>query len=204
MRLLLIGSLVLALAGFAWAGTSCYGWEDGTGTIFGFYGNLYNPTNVSDFAHTGSHSLYMQESPLGGTPQAYVAWINGLTDGDVVDVSFYAYDNTEGVSPSARIWAHYTSDPMDPDSYAGSAYGLYDYSAGLGWDLLSYSWTFDSDGGSRDGLMIEFRLYSVAEFDEYWCDDICVTAPDGAIISFPGGTSAVDNTSWGSVKSLFR
>lgn len=203
MRLLLSFGLVLALAGLAFAGSAGYGWEDGVATVISSYGNLYNPQNVTGFANTGSHSLYMQESPLGDTPQAYVAWITDLQDGDIIDVSFYGYDNTLGVSPSFRIWGHYTNG-TDPDDYAGSASGNYTYSAGTGWEQIAHSWTFDSDGGTRDGLMVEFRLYSDAEYQEYWCDDIYVVAPDHACILFPNCTTGTEETSWGDVKNLFR
>jgi len=204
MRLLLAATAVLAIAAFAQAGTYTYGWEDGVGAVLGSYGNLYNPINQSANVNSGGHALEMQESPLGGTPQAYVAFIENLTQGDIIDASFYGYDDTPGTSPSFRIWAHYANSG-DVNSYAGSASGNSTYSAGIGWEQLAWSWSFDDGGGTRDALVIEYRLYSDAEFQTYDCDDISVTAPDAATVTFPGvDPTATDGTTWGTVKSLFR
>ena len=85
MRLLLIAGMTLALATGAYALTDSYGWEDGVGTILGSYLGVV-ATNVTSPVHTGGHSLQTTESPLSGTPQAYLAWIWGLQDGDVVEL----------------------------------------------------------------------------------------------------------------------
>ncbi len=172
----LVGVLaVLSIGCFAVsANAATYGWEDGVGTILGFYGNISNPTNVTDFVHTGNHALRVTEDPVGGTPQAYVAWITGLTDGDIVDASFWAYDDTPGVSPSVRIWGHYTTSD-DINNYQGSASGNYDYTQGIGWEEIGWSWTFDSSGGTRDALVIEVRLYTGADPTDYYIDDLTVT-----------------------------
>ena len=64
-----------------------YGWE-GTETILGMY-----PENgviaqiATDPVHGGSQSLYL-ERVAESTPQAFVAWIVGLSDGDEVTGSF--------------------------------------------------------------------------------------------------------------------
>ena len=74
--------------------------------------------------------LSVSESPLSGTPKAYVAYIQNLNPGDVVTASFYTYDDAEG-SPSARIWGGYvTNDGIN--SYAGSAGGNSTYPSGIG------------------------------------------------------------------------
>ena len=88
-----------------------YSWEDGVATILGSFGNVGTAENVSDNVNTGSRALYVAESPLSGTPQAYVAWVQGLTDGDVIDGSFFAFD--EG-GVRVRIWGHYTTGTDDP------------------------------------------------------------------------------------------
>ena len=119
-----------------------------------------------------------------GTPQAYLAWITGLEDGDTVDADFWRYDTTSGSAPSVRIWAHYTNDLSDIDSYSGSAGGNSAYGSGEGWDLAEWSWTFNSDGGSHNGLVIEARTYS-SPGDTVWIDDLTVTAPDTATITTP-------------------
>ena len=117
-------------------------------------------------------ALYIAESPLSGTPQAYVAWVQGLTDGDVIDGSFFAFDQS-GVR--VRIWGHYTTGTDDPTSYSGSASGNTAYTTDIGWEQMSHTWTFDSNGGTRDGLMIECRLYSSDETSNFtWVDDVSV------------------------------
>ncbi len=113
-----------------------------------------------------------------------MAWITGLQDNDVVEASFWRYDTTSGSAPSARIWAHYTDDSADINSYGGSAGGDSDYGPGTGWDLADYSWTFDSDEGSHNGLVIEVRTYSNPG-DTVWIDDLTVQAPDTATITTP-------------------
>lgn len=173
---------VLALAVSANALTVTYGWEDG-GTILGQYGDII-ATNVGspDPVLSGSRSLKLEDDAASGTPQAFVAWIQGLNDGDQVTASFWRYDTTPGASPSGRIWGHYTDGTID--DYAGSASGNYDYGPGLGWDQTSYTWTYDSDGGTRNGLVVEVRTYSNPG-DTVWIDDLTVTAPEGASILVP-------------------
>jgi hypothetical protein len=201
----------------------CFSWEDG-GTILGYYGNLVAPTNVMGpqtgscgdcpggvyscpGASEGERYLHVRESPHSGTPQAYLAWITNLAQGDLVDASFCGYDITPGASPSLRIWAHYTTSG-DIEDYQGSASGLYDYTAGTGWDPVEYAWMFDDGGGTRDALVIEARLYSSpatsADSTDYWIDDMCVTAPATAVIHFPEPISPVEDTSWGRIKSMYR
>ncbi|UCD75720.1 MAG: hypothetical protein JSV91_02160 [Phycisphaerales bacterium] len=157
--------------------TDSYGWEDGFGTICGFYGNLGLAENVGapDPVHSGDRSLHLVEEPIEGTPQAYLAFITGLQDGDIIDASFWRFDDSPGASPSVRIWAHYaTSD--DINSYMGSAGGNDDYGPGEGWDQTGWQWVFDSDAGARDALVIECRLYSPSEGpgDLFWVDDLFV------------------------------
>jgi hypothetical protein len=178
-----------------------YGWEDG-GTILGSFGNLVDPTNVSGSQtgqagdagtyecpgpNSGTYYLHVAEEPHSSTPQAYIAYIENLTDGDVIDASYFGYDVTPDASPSLRIWAHYALSG-DVNSYAGSAGGNDTYTAGTGWDQVAWSWTFDSDGGTRDALVIEARLYSAPSTGEYrtdyFIDDVSVTAPDTAMVTF--------------------
>jgi hypothetical protein len=201
----------------------CYSWEDG-GTILSHYGNLVDDTNVTGpqtgsqgsslpgytcpGAFDGDSYLHVAEEPHSGTPQAYVAFVTDLVQGDVVTVGFYGYDTTPDGSPSLRIWAHYgTSD--DVDSYQGSASGNDAYTAGTGWDYIEHTWTFDDGAGTRDALIIEARLYSTPstsdpDHTDYWIDYICVTAPMTAGVQFPGSGSPVDGSSWASIKSLYR
>lgn len=200
--MLLIGTMLVASAQAAQV-TYNYGWEDGVGTIMGSFGNLVDPTNVTGLqtgqngnvgtfdcpgANSGTRYLHVAEEPHDGTPQAYVAYIEYLTDGDVVDASFFGFDLTDTASPSLRIWAHYALSG-DVNSFVASAGGNNTYTAGPGWDDVAWSWTFDSAGGTRDALVIEARLYSTPSTDpalrtDYFIDDVSVTAPDTATVTF--------------------
>ncbi|MCH2162622.1 MAG: hypothetical protein MK085_12220, partial [Phycisphaerales bacterium] len=64
-----------------------YGWEDG-GLILGGYNNdnmsYFSSTNL-DTVYSGNRSLGLTEDPSSGTPQTFVAFITGLSDGDVID-----------------------------------------------------------------------------------------------------------------------
>jgi hypothetical protein len=182
---------ILAVAP-AWAQvTDSFGWEDGTSTALGFFdsGNL-TMENSGEQANGGTRSLKMTENPSSGTPQAYIWWVNGLVDGDQVTASFWVYDTTVGTNPSGRIWGHYTSDPMDINSYSGSAGGNDTYSDGSGWSQLSWTWTFASDGDDT-GLVVEARIYSGADGDFIYIDDaeISVTAAGPVTITAPDGTT---------------
>ena len=183
-----------------------YGWEDG-GTILGSYGNLCCEANQGGTVRTGAAALEVTESPLGGTPQAYVARVCGLTDGDVVTASFWGWDDTPGASPSLRIWGHYDDNCTDL-GYAGSADGNLAYTDGLGWGQVSHTWVFDSSLGTRNSLTIEARLYSPTAGPAMtgYIDDVHVevTAAGAATIVFPTGSTATETGSWGNVKSLFR
>lgn len=160
-----------------------YGWEDGA-TILGNYLPI-EALNVSlpEPVRSGEHSLKLVDGGID-TPQAYVAYITGLSNGDIVSANFWVFDNTPGpgVSPRARIWAHYVKNSNIND-YAGSAGGNLSYSDGSGWCNLSWNWTIDL-GYDRTGLVIEVRTYS--DFgDTVWVDDLSVTAPVSAKIYLP-------------------
>lgn len=188
------------------ASAAYYGWENGA-TVLGEFdsGDELSYTNLvnAGAAHSGSASLLVEDlSATGsGTPQAYIAWVNGLTDGDTIDVSLWVFDSTPGASPSGRIWAHYTDDSSDVDSYAGSAGGNSTYSGAVGgWEELTYSWTFDSQGGSRDGFMLELRFYdgSSVPTGAILADDLTInTSSATASITFPGvSTVPVPTAAW--------
>jgi hypothetical protein len=188
--------------------TDSCGWEDGTSTVLGTYGNIGTAENVGapDPVNSGVRSLKLVEDPIGGTPQAFVFFVEGLTDGDVIDACFWGYDTTPAASPSARIWAHYATSG-DIDSYNGSAGGNDTYTDGTGWSQLCHSWVFDSSLGTRDALIVEVRLYSGAiGEDTIWVDDATITvSSDTATISTPcTGAVSVDQSSWGEVKASYR
>jgi hypothetical protein len=224
MKKLFAIALVVLFAAPAFAATGSYSWEDG-GTILSSYGNLTDATNVTgpqtgsqgsalpDYtcpgAYDGERYLHVAEDPHSSTPEAYVAWVVGLTDGDLVTASFYGYDITPGASPSMRIWGGYTPVGGTIDDYAGSASGNYDYTAGLGWDFLEWTWTFDSNLGANDGLVIKIRLYSTPstsdpDHTDYWIDHLTVTYPDNATLYFPEPASPVEDATWAGIKALYR
>lgn len=176
-----------ALAGFA--NEASYGWEDG-GTVMGWFNSgsgVPSFLNTDAQAYEGSRSLEIIEDPTGGTPQIWVGFVTGLTDGDTVDASFWAFDESES-SPSVRIWGAYAMSD-DITNYMGSAGGNSDYSADTGWSELGHSWTFDSDvGGSNEGrnaLVIQVRLYADSDQTPVYIDDLSVaTSSETAEISF--------------------
>ena len=169
-----------------------YDWEDG-GTALGSYGNAVFE-NSTEQAYEGTHSLKFTEDPIGGYPQAYIWWVTGLVDGDSIDASFFVYDSTpQDDYPKGRIWAHYTSDPEDITSHAGSAGGNSTYSV-MGWSQLPCSWEFDSDGGSRDGFVVEARIYSVEDSNVIYVDfsEITVSSNTATIYNAAGETPVND------------
>ena len=171
-----------------------YGWEDGSTTL-GQFGDNLTVENSAEQANSGAASLKMTESPLSGTPQAYVAFVQNLTDGDLITVGFWVYDTTPGVNPSGRIWGHYaTSD--DVNNYQGSASGNSTYSDGTGWSYLEYQWTFDSAINTRDALVVEARIYSGTDGDFIYIDDVTVDVTsdtsDNVVINFPTPGACLD------------
>jgi hypothetical protein len=209
MRNLLLVVLVALLAAPA-AFADCsfnYGWEDG-GTVLSVYPTPDGviPSNVGSPVHSGAASLQLVDNLTSGTPEGLICWIVGLTDGDMVTASIWRYDTTPSSSPSCRIWGKYTPVGGDVDSYAGSASGNDDYGPGTGWDQTSYTWTFDSDGGSRDGLMIAVRTYSNPG-DTVWVDDLEVFIDSDTFcgqIYLPCDFSAVEDQTWSGIKALYR
>jgi hypothetical protein len=204
MRPLLILALVFLAASFAHADMMMCGWEGGV-PVLGMYGTGSPPILASfsqppDPYHGGLQSLRLEDNSPSGTPQAYVAWIKGLSDGDIVEVGVWRYDMTPGASPSCRIWGHWNDDPNDINGYNGSAGGNEDYGPGTGWDYTQWSWTV-VDG--HTGLVVEIRTYS-SPGDVVWCDDMVVVGPEGSTIIVPEGVTPVRSASWSAIKALFR
>jgi hypothetical protein len=196
-----LGALLLVLPVTALAlQTETYGWE-GSYTVLGVYDNGNPDLEYTAPVYAGSQSLEFYESPVGGTPQAYLAWIQNLNEGDTVAASFYVYDDTSA-SPSGRIWGHYNANYANPSEYDGSAGGNGTYSSGIGWEQLSWEWTIDADS-VHSGLMIEGRIYASAEFDTIWFDEMEVIAPDGATIVWPNIPVALERSTWADIKASF-
>ena len=204
MRLIALAFIVL-IAAPAFADMVTESWE-GDYTVLGLYGTGDPPIIVEavmgippDPVH-GLQTLQLIDNSPSGTPQAYVAWIRGLSDGDVVEASIWRYDDTPGASPSCRLWAHWNDDPSDVNGYNGSAGGNDDYGPGLGWDEVFWSWPV-VDG--HTGLVIEIRTYSNIG-DTVWVDYMTVIAPDHSEIITPQHASPVESRSWSAIKALYR
>ncbi len=204
MRILIALVTFLAVALTAAANVAPYDWEAGD-TVLGLYGTGDPPiivTNVGapDPVHWGQRSLRLEDNSPTGTPQAYVAWVWGLVDGDVVEACVWRYDTTPGASPSCRISAHWNDDPWDLYGYAGYASGNMDYGPGEGWDETCHSWTV-ADG--HTGLVIAVRTYSGLG-DTVWIDDFTIVAPPHAYVLAPEPPVPVRDVSWAAIKVLFR
>ena len=181
-----------------------YSWEDG-GTVLGSFGNLANVANVGSTngidPHDGDYMLTVSEDPIDGTPQAFLAWVTDISDGDEITACFYGYDDTASSSPSMRVWGSWT-DGSDINAYGGTAGGNEDYTAGTGWDEVCHTFTTDYlyngsptfDAG--EGLVIQARLYSsssASEAVQYFIDSIEITTTSAtATIQFPGAQEPVE------------
>jgi len=198
MKSLIVFSLFFAVVQIAVAdNTVNFGWE-GTETILGNYGDII-ATIDTDPVHGGSQSLKLVDDAESGTPQAFVGWVVGLSDGDQVTASFWRYDTTPTSSPSSRIWGSWCDDPDDITVYSGTAGGQSDYGPGEGWDMAEYTWTVE---GGHTGLVIQARTYS-SPGDTVWIDDMTITAPDGAEIRTPDYSMALSPDTWAAIKAAF-
>ncbi len=189
-------NLFLIIILFSFSISETYSWEDG-GTILGSYGsNLVDVENVGEtdgvVPYDGDYMLTVSESPIDGTPIAYVAWITDISEGDQITACFYGYDITPGASPSLRIWGAWSAND-DINQYAGAPLSDQqnnEYTAGTGWDQVCNTFSTDS-GNWEDGeaLVIQARLYSSSSGPDpakYFIDLIEVTTTsDTATIHFP-------------------
>ena len=173
--------------------TETYSWENG-GTILGSYGNLVDAENVGPTdgiaPHDGDYMLTVSESPIDGTPQAFVAWVTDISNGDEITACFYGYDTTAGTSPSMRIWGSWSAND-DINSYAGSADGNEEYTDGTGWDQVCHTFsTSQENWEDGEALVIQVRLYSSSsgpDPTQYFIDMLEVTTNSStATIHFPG------------------
>jgi hypothetical protein len=165
--------------------------------------------NVSwpDPVHSGSHALRVTESPEGGTPQAWLAFLEFLSDGDIIEACFWGYDRSPGTAPSLRIWAHY-AESGEVGFHRGTASGNTKYTEGDGWDRMCHRWIFDSAGRTRDAFVVEARLYSPEGSEpDFYIDDLEVeVSSKTARITLACRARADEGqeSTWGSVKALYR
>jgi hypothetical protein len=192
-----ISLLLLALPFSASGVTATCGWE-GTETILGNNGDII-ASIVTDPVHAGNQSLKLEDAAESGTPQAFVGWITGLTDGEIVSATVWRYDVTPAGAPSCRIWAHWNDDPTDITVDSGSASGQTAYGPGTGWDMAEYAWTVVN---GHTGLVIEIRTYSNPG-DIVFIDDLTITAPDGTTIIVPSDFVSLERQSWAGIKYSF-
>jgi hypothetical protein len=70
--------------------------------------------------------------------------------------------------------------------------------------MAYFHWDITLPDPAATALVIECRTYSNPG-DIVWIDALTVEYPPGATVVFPeAGPSAVENTSWGSIKVLYR
>ncbi|MFO7609907.1 MAG: hypothetical protein R6X35_12065 [Candidatus Krumholzibacteriia bacterium] len=202
--LLVVLALTLPVAALAQE-THCYGWENGETVLGTYLPDYMYLANTDAYAYEGTRSLEIYETGGTSTPQAYVAWITDLVEGDVVTATFQTWDPTAGSNPSLRIWGHWTNVGGDINSYNSSASGGSTYSGGEGWIELGFTWTVDALHAGM-GLVVEARPYNGTPWvGSVWMDHVCVTRPATATLHFPGYTVVGDrDSSWGQVKGLYR
>ena len=186
-------NLFLAIILFSYSISETYSWEDG-GTILGSYGNLSDVENVGEtdgiVPFDGDYMLTVSESPIDGTPQAFIAWVTDISEGDQITACFYGYDTTANSAPSMRVWGSWTQN-NDINAYAGSADGNEDYTAGTGWDQVCHTFsTSQENWESGEALVVQARLYSSSSGPDptkYFVDLVSVeTNSATATIHFPG------------------
>jgi len=191
-------NLFLIMFLFSFSISENYSWEDG-GTILGSYGNLTDVENVGEtdgvVPFDGDYMLTVSESPIDGTPQAFIAWVTDISEGDQITACFYGYDTTANSAPSMRVWGSWTQN-NDINSYAGSADGNEDYTAGTGWDQVCHTFsTTQENWESGEALLVQARLYSSSSGSDptkYFVDLVSVeTTSTTATINFPGSVEGL-------------
>jgi len=169
-----------------------YSWEDG-GVILGSYGNLVDAENIGATEdvtpYDGDYMLTVSESPIDGTPQAFIAWVTDISAGDQITACFYGYDTTASSAPSMRVWGSWTAND-DINSYAGSADGNEEYTAGTGWDQVCHTFSTSQENWDEgEALVVQARLYSSSsgpDPTQYFIDLVSVvTDSQTATIHFP-------------------
>ncbi len=189
MRTMLISAAVAATVATAASAdiSASTGWEDTSAdALLGSFGNIFDYGYESADVYSGNSSLFMIEDPVSGTPQGFVAWITGLSEGDTVTATMWMKGAANGVDNDGkgRLWGHYTFDD-DIDSYDGSASGPSEYAGEGGiWTQTSHTWTVAAD---KTALVIEARMYSYGTNNLLLGDDLTIsTSNDGASIMLAG------------------
>ena len=183
-----------------------YSWED-LGTIIGCSGTCYLPITASNVGLPepicgGMRSLELESNCPSGATQAYLAYVYGLEEGDIVYCSFWRYDMMPALSPSCQIWAHWNdTNPPDVNGDNGSAGGNPDFGLGQGWEMTDWSWVVSA---GHTGLVIESRIESDPG-GIVWIDDMHIRVPIYAGIMVPScEPSAAAPATWGSIKAMYK
>lgn len=170
------------------------GWENTSAdAVFGTFGNVgdYGYTAAPDPVYDGSHSLFLTESPAGGTPNAVVAWVTGLTNGDQITVTMWFKGMTDDSGANAskgRIWGGYYDD-TDTSTYSSSASGPNGYAGASGnWESTTHTWTYS---GSGKAFGLQARVYAYGNNTSVWGDNLSISVQSfDATIEVAGAGSA--------------
>lgn len=176
-----------------------YGWENFDPSspnfretvLLGTYSAIQTGLEISE-VHSGTKALWVSDDTATETPEGYMAWINGLQPGDYITVSCFGKSYAGQESGGVRMWAHYTYDENDIQSYAGSASGYNGYSDPNEWVDLSKMWVFPDATYTDDeevphavtGMVIAVRTYS-AVGEGGFMDDLTIEVPQTATVTFP-------------------
>ena len=233
---LLTASTALLTAQAATAATfsASFGWEDGTSTTLGVFpsgsttsANVAAGTGIDYGTDAVPQSVYTVTAPEGirmlqvtendtsaSDPSPFLAFVDGLNDGDTVTYSFLGFDPTEGRSPSILPSATYTVGG-DITSFAGFATPRqsFDDFPGTGFQTITPKVNGaptpividDGDADDRDGVVLRATLFAQSASRvanggtgtaNFFLDDFQVTVdttspdatillPDGSIVAVP-------------------
>ncbi|AQQ71882.1 hypothetical protein SMSP2_02261 [Limihaloglobus sulfuriphilus] len=181
---------IMVTGSFAY--TVDYGWETGSQAYLGTYGSIdtVNTGFNTDVARTGTQSLKIVEDPLSSTPQVYVGWVTGVSEGDVITATGWMYSTSADAAvsnPRGRLWCHY-STAADITTYEGSGTNPNnDYAGTVDWMQFTQSTTVAT---GKEAVVIEARIYSdPAPGNVIYLDDLQITAPEGALVTLANGTT---------------
>ncbi len=161
-----------------------YGWEDGASP------SLFDSNVTSEFTSeekTSGSSAVKLTKTSGSTAYIKAASVTGLNPGDQVSAAVRLQYHGTNTTYGTRLWASGYSDVGGPSQGYTSA----------SWGTQSFTWT--TSGTTLD---VQIRCYGAT--DEYsYADDLNITAPGYATITFPGtGVSVepnvpvIDFTEW--------
>lgn len=167
--------------------TSSYGWEDGVGGGLLATDYVYKAENTTEQVQSGSRAVKVTVKPIvqGANNKVYFAWVKGLQMAEKVTAKVWAYDENGADYQKARLIADYVP-AGNIGTILGAVSGTSDYTTGIGWERLEYTWKFVADG-ERDGMLIGLQLSdnwtNVSE--DFYFDGLEITYPAHAQIVLP-------------------